>query len=253
MGLLPLGDDIPRRYIGHPAVTWLIVGLCVIVFVYQLSLGEMGFTRSLYGYGLIPSVLLGGDTLSPDLVRLPAWLTLFTSQFLHGSWMHLIGNMLFLWIFGDNIEDSMGHLRFAVFYLLCGALAGLAFAASGPSVEAPTVGASGAIAAVLGAYIVLHPRARILVLIGFWPLRMPAYLVLGIWILFQVLNAVYAQPDEAEVAFVAHVAGFFLGAILVYFFKREDVPMMSPETHHVLRISGIPMRRPGERGPWGSA
>jgi len=253
MGLLPIGDDTPRRYIGHPYVTWAIVGLCVIVFVGQQSLDEEGFTRSLYSYGVIPSVLVGGDTLSPDLARVPAWLTLFTSQFLHGSWMHLIGNMLFLWIFGDNIEDSMGHGRFVAFYLGCGALAALVFAFADPGAQVPTLGASGAIAAVLGAYIVLHPRARILVLIGFWPLRMPAYLVLGIWILFQVLNAVYAQPDEADVAFVAHVAGFFLGAILVYFFKREGVPMLSPETHHALRVYGLPQRRPGDRGPWGTA
>jgi membrane associated rhomboid family serine protease len=167
--------------------------------------------------------------------------------------MHLIGNMLFLWIFGDNIEDSMGHGRFLAFYLGCGALAGLAFALTDPSAHAPTIGASGAVAAVLGAYIVLHPRARILVLIGFWPVPMPAFLVLGIWILFQVLNAAYAQPEETNVAFMAHVAGFFAGAILVFFFKRRAVPMMSPSREAALRIYGLPHRRPGHRGPWGEA
>jgi membrane associated rhomboid family serine protease len=178
---------------------------------------------------------------------------LVTSQFLHGSWMHLIGNMLFLWIFGDNIEDSVGHLRFLVFYLLCGAIAGLAFAVSDPGVQAPTIGASGAIAAVLGAYIVLHPRARVLVLVGWWPVHMPAFLVLGIWILFQVLNAAYAQPNETDVAFLAHIAGFIAGAILVFFFKRRTVPMMSTSHDSNLRIYGLPHRRPGHRGPWGEA
>jgi membrane associated rhomboid family serine protease len=167
--------------------------------------------------------------------------------------MHLIGNMLFLWIFGDNIEDSMGHGRFLAFYLICGALAGLAFALTDPTVQAPTIGASGAIAAVLGAYIVLHPRARILVLIGLWPVHMPAFLVLGVWILFQVLNAVYAQPEETEVAFMAHVAGFFAGIILVFFFRRRTVPVMSPSRDAALRIYGLPHRRPGHRGPWGEA
>jgi len=253
MGLLPLSDDQPRRYIGYPYVTWAVVGACSVIFLVQQSLGESGFERALYSYGVIPSVLTGGDTLPPELYRVPAWLTLFTSQFLHGSWMHLIGNMLFLWIFGDNIEDSTGHGRFLAFYLLCGALAGLAFALSDPSAKAPTIGASGAIAAVLGAYIVLHPRARVLVLVGWWPVHMPAFLVLGIWILFQVLNAAYAQPDETDVAFLAHIAGFIAGMILIVFFKRRAVPMMSTSLDHSLRIYGLPQRRPGERGPWGEA
>jgi membrane associated rhomboid family serine protease len=253
MGLLPLSDDTQRRYIEYPLVTWGIVAVCVVVFVMQQSGGEQAFERGLYGYGVVPSVLVGEDRLSPELYRVPEWLTLFTSQFLHGSWMHLGGNMLFLWIFGDNIEDSMGHGKFLVFYLGCGAIAGLAFALTEPTVQAPTVGASGAIAAVLGAYIVLHPNARILVLVGFWPLRMPAFLVLGIWILFQVLNAAYAKPDQTEVAFAAHVAGFVAGAVLVYVFKRRTVPMMSTSQDHALRIYGLPRRRPGHRGPWGEA
>jgi membrane associated rhomboid family serine protease len=253
MGLLPLGDDIPRRWIAYPYATWGIVGVCVVVFLWQVSLGEKGFVASLYGYGVIPSVLVGGDTLDPRLARVPSWLTLFTSQFLHGSWMHLAGNMLFLWIFGDNIEDAMGHARFLVFYLLCGAIAGLGFALSDPAVSSPTIGASGAIAAVLGAYIVLHPRARVLVLVGFWPVHLPAFLLLGVWAGIQLLNASYAQPDEAEVAFWAHVIGFAAGVILVFFFKRRMVPMLNPTTRSDLRIVGLPMRRPGERGPWGSA
>ena len=253
MGLLPISDDTPRRYIEKPWVTSINVGTCSGVFLLQLGQGEGGFVRALYGYGVIPSVLLGNDELSPELYRVPGWLTLFTSQFLHGSWMHLIGNMLFLWIFGDNIEDSMGRVRFLVFYLLCGAIAGLAFALSDPSAQAPTIGASGAIAAVLGAYIVLHPRARVLVLVGWWPVRMPAFLVLGIWILFQVLNAAYAKPDEANVAFLAHVAGFIAGAILVFFFRRPGVPVMSISHDSNLRVYGLPQRRRGERGPWGDA
>jgi membrane associated rhomboid family serine protease len=253
MGLLPISDDTPRRYIDYPYVTWAIVGSCVVIFLMQLSGGDQGFERSLYSYGVIPSVLAGDMSLPPELQRVPAWLTLFTSQFLHGGWMHLIGNMLFLWIFGDNIEDSTGHVRFLVFYLLCGALAGLGFALSDPTVQAPTIGASGAIAAVLGAYIVLHPRARVLVLVGWWPVHMPAFLVLGIWILFQVLNAAYAQPDETDVAFLAHIVGFVAGVVLVFFFKRSAVPMMSDSRQSNLRIYGLPQRRPGERGPWGEA
>ena len=253
MGLLPLGDDIKRRRIAYPYFTWGIVGICVAVFLWQVSLGEDGFTRSLYGYGVIPSVLVGGDSLDPRLARVAAPLTLLTSQFLHGSWLHLGGNMLFLWVFGDNIEDAMGHVRFLVFYLLCGAIAGLVFAVSDPTVQSPTIGASGAIAAVLGGYIVLHPMARILVLAGFWLIHMPAFLLLGVWIGLQVLNAVYANPDELEVAFVAHVGGFVVGAILVFFFKRRPVPMLSTSKDSNLRVVGLPTRRPGERGPWGTA
>jgi membrane associated rhomboid family serine protease len=253
MGLLPLGDENPRRWIGHPYFTWGIVGFCVGVFLWQVTQGEDGFTRALYGYGVIPTVLLGPHTLDPQIERVPAWATLITSQFLHGSWLHLGGNMLFLWVFGDNIEDSMGHGRFLVFYLLCGALAGLGFALSDPSGEAPTIGASGAVAGVLGGYIVLHPKVRILVLIGIWLIRIPAFLVLGIWIGLEILNALYMKAGESEVAFWAHVVGFFAGAILVCFFKRRAVPLLSRSQEPTLRIVGLPRRNPGERGPWGQA
>src|SRR5262245_41759253 len=114
MGLLPLSDDEPRRFIAYPYVTWTTVGACAVVFLTPQAAGEGAF----YSYGVVPAVLIGDKSLPAELYRVPAWLTLFTSQFLHGGWMHLIGNMLFLWIFGDNIEDSTGHLRFLAFYLL---------------------------------------------------------------------------------------------------------------------------------------
>ena len=157
----------------------------------------------------------------------PAAATLLTSMFLHGGWLHLIGNMLYLWIFGDNVEDAMGHGRFVLFYLVCGLAAALAQAGLDPGSEVPMVGASGAISGVLGAYLMLHPRAHVLVLIPLGILtqlvRLPALIVLAFWFGLQLFQQLSAPPGQGGVAFMAHIGGFVAGMALVPLFKRPRV------------------------------
>ncbi len=160
--LIPLRDDNPTQL--TPVVSYAIIAACVLVFLWQISLGA-NQQAAVYSLGLIPTVLLQGASLPPELTTVPPLATVFTSMFLHGGWLHLIGNMLYLWIFADNIEDAMGHGRFVVFYLLCGIAAALAQALPAPGSEIPMIGASGAISGVLGAYLLLHPRAHVMVLI----------------------------------------------------------------------------------------
>ncbi len=162
----------------------------------------------------------------------PATMSVVTSMFLHGGWMHLISNMLYLWIFGDNVEDSMGHFRFVVFYLLCGVAAVFAQALPNPTSEIPMIGASGAISGVLGAYILLFPHARVLVAIpiGFYihTMRMPAAAVLGIWFVMQLISSLAASGSGGGVAFRAHLGGFFAGMILIPLFKYSRFRLRSP-------------------------
>jgi rhomboid family protein len=225
--LIPLKDSNPLRWIGFPYVTVALIAACVLTFLWQLSLGATG-NRIVYALGAIPAVLTGDRALPPDLALVPAPLTLVTSMFLHGSWLHLGGNMLFLWIFGDNVEDAMGHVRFLVFYLLCGVLAALAHVAADVHSVIPTVGASGAISGVLGAYLILHPRAEVLTLFFRFFVTLPAFVVLGVWIGLQALNAYLETGGEAGggVAWWAHIGGFVAGAVLVVPFRRKSVPLL---------------------------
>jgi membrane associated rhomboid family serine protease len=208
----------------------VIIALCVLVFFWELSLGRAA-QQAFYAYGAIPAVVLGGKTLPPQVDMIPAWATVLTSMFMHGGWMHIIGNMLYLWIFGNNVEDAMGHKRFIVFYLVCGIIAFLAHGMGNVGSEVPTVGASGAISGVLGAYLLLHPHARVLVLIplGFflYTARFPAGLVLVIWFGFQLLSSALTPADQAGVAFGAHIGGFVAGIALIPFFKYRRVPLFS--------------------------
>ena len=166
---------------------------------------------------------------------MPPTLTVFTSMFMHGGWMHLIGNMLYLWIFGNNIEDSMGHVRFVIFYLLCGVAAVFAQALPNTDSTIPMIGASGAISGVLGAYLLLFPRAHVLVLIplGFYAhtTRLPAMVVLGFWFLLQLLNSALADPGQGGVAFGAHIGGFIAGMVLLPLFKHRHVRLFAPPRH----------------------
>jgi membrane associated rhomboid family serine protease len=187
--------------------------------------------RSILVYGLIPSVLFGTDQLDPQLAPMSPPATLVTSIFLHGDWMHLVGNMLFLWVFGDNIEDSMGHWRFLLFYFICGAAAGLAQAAAMPLSQEPTVGASGAVAGVLGAYIVLHPKVKVLVLAMKWfPLYLPAYFILALWLLTQIASVLFGIGGQ--IAWWAHIGGFVAGALLVVPFRDKRVPLFDQGVPH---------------------
>ena len=156
---------------------------------------------------------------------------MLTALFLHASWLHLLGNMLFLWIYGDNVEDAMGHFKFLVFYLICGATAALAQAWSEPASQIPMIGASGAIGGVLGAYLMLHPRVKVLVLfLPIFPIRIPAFIVIGLWVGTQVVAVVY--QEASNVAFWAHLGGFAAGVALVPFFKRANVPLYDGNVAH---------------------
>jgi membrane associated rhomboid family serine protease len=225
--LIPLKDDNPTR--SMPVVSYSIIVLCVLVFLWQMSLGPTDGQAAIYALGLIPAVLLQDASLPSEIAIVPPAATVFTSMFLHGGWLHLIGNMLYMWIFADNIEDSMGHARFIVFYLLCGIAAAMAQALPAPASEIPMVGASGAISGVLGAYLLLHPRAHVLVLVplGFFSqiARLPALLVLGLWFVLQLVSELGA-PEGAGVAFRAHIGGFVAGMLLIPVFKRRRVRLL---------------------------
>jgi membrane associated rhomboid family serine protease len=228
--MIPLRDDNPS---GTPQiVTIALIVMCVLVFLWQLSFGAQGGERIVYALGVVPASLLGQGQLPAELSLVPPWMTVFTSMFMHGGWMHLIGNLLYLWIFGDNVEDSMGHGRFVVFYLLCGIAAVLAQALPDPSSTIPMVGASGAISGVLGAYLLLYPHARVLVAIplGFLlhTMRIPAGLVLVLWFGLQLFSSASAQPGQGGVAFRAHIGGFIAGMILIPLFKQRRVRLRLP-------------------------
>jgi membrane associated rhomboid family serine protease len=227
MFTLPLSDDNPTR--RTPIVTYVIIATCVGVFLWQASLGPRAGQAIVYSLGMIPAVLFGSAQLPSELRLIPAPASVATSMFLHGGWMHLLGNMLYLWIFGNNVEDSMGRVRFLVFYLLCGTAAALVQGLAAPQSQVPMIGASGAIGGVLGAYLVLHPRAnvRMLFIILFFIriVSVPAAVVLGLWFILQFVSGATTPTtgDDGGVAFWAHVGGFLAGAVLIPFFKRRDV------------------------------
>jgi len=244
--MFPIADDNPR--IDTPYVTWTIIGICVLVFFWQLSLGANGGEIAVYQFGMIPARLFGGAELDPELVAVPAWTTVFTSMFMHGGWLHLGFNMLFLWIFGDNVEDSMGHARYLAFYLLCGIAAALAQSLVNPSSTTPMIGASGAISGVLGAYLLLHPYAtvRTVIFLGIFAtmMHLPAMIVLGLWFVMQLVSAALGSAGQPGVAFWAHIGGFIAGMALIPLFKKPNVPLLQPARYRPFQIE----RR---RGPWG--
>lgn len=227
--MFPLHDDNPTQRV--PFITITLIVMCVLIFFWQLSLGP-SVQLAIVSLGAIPAVILGPETLPPELTIVPAWATVFTSMFLHGGWMHLIGNMLYLWIFGDNVEDVMGHGRFVVFYLLCGIVALLANALPDTQSVVPMIGASGAISGVLGAYLLLYPRARVLVAIpfGFFihTTRLPAAWVLIFWFALQIFNTWLAGDQQGGVAWGAHIGGFLAGMVLIPFFRRPGVRLFAP-------------------------
>jgi membrane associated rhomboid family serine protease len=226
--MIPLHDDNPTE--RTPVVTITCIAVCVLVFVYQTSLPARLGDAFIYQYGAIPALVFGQTNLPEMSVAIPAYATLITSMFLHGGWMHLIGNMLYLWVFGNNIEDVIGHAKYVLFYLACGILAALSHALTDPSSPIPMVGASGAISGVLGAYVLLFPRARVLVLIpGLGTTRVAAGVVLGMWFIMQLLSGGMSLGSKAEgVAFFAHIGGFLAGMVLIGLFKRRNVLFFAP-------------------------
>ncbi len=212
----PLYDDNPTSI--RPYVTQFIVFVCTIVFVFQFLAGMPG--QIFLDFGFIPDRFFSNSFFD---------LTIISSMFLHGGIAHIVGNMVYLWIFGDNVEESMGRTRFVLFYITCGLIAALSQALVNPDSNIPMVGASGAIAGVLGAYLMLHPRANVscfvFLIIFIQVIRIPAFLVLGFWILGQFFNLPSSLQDEGGVAYLAHIGGFIAGMILVPLFKKRDVKL----------------------------
>lgn len=229
--MIPLRDDNPTSI--TPFVTYAFIAACVLVFLWQMSLGEKGFEAAVLALGVIPATLLGDARLPPELYLVPPVATVFSSMFLHGGFMHLAGNMLYLWIFGNNIEDSMGHVRFVIFYLLCGVAAVLAQAWPNPESTIPMIGASGAISGVLGAYLLLFPRAHVLVLLPLGAFSrlvpLPAMVVLGFWFVLQLISSALSDGSQGGVAFGAHIGGFVAGMILIPVFKYRHVRLFAPK------------------------
>ncbi len=227
---LPLKDSNPLKVIPFQIVTVALIAACVATFLWQFSLPEEAGFEAVLSFGMIPAVIFDFEELPPDLAVIPAGATLITSMFMHGGWLHLGGNMLYLWVFGDNIEDAMGHVRFIVFYVLCGTAAALVHGLSDPDSISPLIGASGAVSGVLGAYLLLHPKVRVIVLLFYRvPLPLPAFIVLGGWVALQAYN-IYLDGGMPDVdgggtAWWAHVGGFVAGMGLILVMKRRDVPL----------------------------
>src|SRR5437660_9367602 len=226
--MIPLRDATPR--FSTPYITYFLIILNVVVFLYEAMLGapsHAALNALLFQFGVVPrvdtAILAGSTALSPALAVIP----LFTSMFLHGSWLHVIGNMWFLWLFGDNIEDYLGHFRYLVFYLLSGVAASVTHIVLNPSSRIPSVGASGAIAGVMGAYFILYPRARVLT--WFPPIflfHVPAWLMLGYWFLSQFVSGAATSIAETTqttggIAFWAHVGGFVAGILMIKVFPER--------------------------------
>jgi membrane associated rhomboid family serine protease len=233
--MFPLRDDNPTT--KAPIVTIGLIVVNVLVFLYQVSLGPRGGQLFVYQYGAIPAVVVGTESLPARIGAVPPLLSLFTNMFLHGGWMHLIGNMWYLWIFGDNIEEAMGRVRYIIFYLVTGFLASISHVLSNIGSTIPSIGASGAISGVLGAYLLLYPRARVLTLIFLgWFIRLiyiPAGFVLGFWFVLQLLSGgMSAGQDVGGVAFWAHIGGFVAGMLLVGLFKRREIHFFNPPRYH---------------------
>jgi len=225
--VIPLRDTIPSR--RAPVVTVALIAVNLLVFLHETALGPY-LPEFVHAYGLVPGRLvhwteLGGNPLDPA-----RFLPLFTSMFWHGGWLHLIGNMLYLWIFGDNVEDRLGHLRYLLFYMGCGLAAALTQVALSPDSMLPTVGASGAIAGVLGAYLISFPRSRVVTLVPIfifpWIVEIPAIAYLVLWFLMQLVAGVatLGQADMGGVAWWAHIGGFVAGLLAVGFVAPSPRP-----------------------------
>jgi membrane associated rhomboid family serine protease len=219
--VIPIYDNDPLEQSHRAYVNWTLIIINVAVFLVQINASDdtsLAMTRDL---ALIPAAVAGKVTLGGNL---PPILSVFTYMFLHGGWSHILGNMLFLWVLGDNIEDAMGHLRYFFFYLLCGAAGGIAFLLSGPDAIVPLVGASGAVAGVVAAYLMLRPCAKITFLaFGFVPLRLGSVWVLGAWVLIQIWNVINIHGGET--AWWAHIGGLAVGAALTVVLRRPDVTL----------------------------
>lgn len=233
--MFPYRDENPTVINPYVTIALILANVASWIFIQGLGVDAALMAHSLCDLSVIPGELTGMArgirfAVTPGYVCVvdarPEWYTLLSMQFLHGGWLHLIGNMLFLWVFGNNIEDSMGHLRFLVFYLTCGVLAALTHIWMDPASPIPTVGASGAISGVLGAYLLLYPRARVWmalpIIIYIYRFSLPAWVFLIYWIGIQLVSGMADQAGGGGVAFWAHVGGFVAGLLLIPFFRRKN-------------------------------
>jgi len=228
--MLPIGDDNSDRRFA-PMVNYLLIAVNVLVFVFLQGMG--GNEKFTYAFSTVPAEILTGNDIVSGVLEptpVPVYLTLITSMFMHGGWAHLLGNMLFLWVFGDNIENRVGHSRYLIFYLVCGIIASLAHVfVSGASSEIPSLGASGAISGVMGGYLLLFPSRRVRVWMGRGIGEVPAYVALGIWIVLQVIMGMGLLGGEQTgggVAYAAHIGGFIAGLALIKLFdirSKRDI------------------------------
>jgi rhomboid family protein len=224
---IPLSDDNPLRSIRFQWVTVGLIAANLLVFIWQVAGTGPSVAAS---FAVIPSELfevriLGGSAHGPyDMLAVPEGYTLLTYMFLHGDIIHLVSNMLFLWVFGDNVEDAMGHLKYLVFYVVCGVAAALAHAVMLPTSPLPLIGASGAVAGVIAAYLILHPRVLVWVLVfRIIPLKISAAWVLGVWVATQFLMIMFSHPNQ--IAWWAHIGGMAVGAVLIVFMRRPGMPL----------------------------
>ena len=215
----PLYDRNPLKVIRFQTVTAALVVANVLVFLYTgVVLDDVEAQRLYLSFGTVPAVLTGKAVLAANLVQVPAILTPVTSLFIHGGWLHLIGNMAFLWVFADNVEDSFGHVRFLLFYLFCGVVAAMAHVVLDPASRVPLVGASGAISGVVASYLLLFPRSQVLSLFGVFPVSLPALWLLLAWLAFNVISFLLAPTGEG-VAWSAHIGGFAAGFVITWLFR----------------------------------
>ncbi len=222
--MIPLRDDQHR--FSTPFLNYFLIGLNLLIYLFEATLDPRSLQRLLLHLGVVPAHLTALVTGTRHLDPVAVVLTIFTSMFLHGSWLHVIGNMWFLWIFGDNVEDYLGHFNYLLFYLLSGVAAALAQVLLTPNSVVPTIGASGAIAGVLGAYFVLYPRARVLTWFFVFFIHIPAWIVLGYWFVIQFLSGAatslaYAGNSSGGIAFWAHVGGFIAGIVMIKIFPER--------------------------------
>jgi len=231
MFFFPFKDDNPTS--SRPIISWALISICSLIFFYQLSLSIFDFNNFVRYFGITPFKLINNTN--------DQWFTVLSSMFVHGNLTHLAGNMVYLWIFGDNIEDSMGSGKFIIFYLLSGIGAAFLQAIIDPSSSIPMIGASGAIAGVLGGYLLLHPKSNVNVLmwiiIFISVIRVPAFIVLGFWIVGQFFNASFGS--EGGVAYFAHIGGFIAGMLLIPFFKRADVSLFQEAHSQAFQSSNV--------------
>ena len=251
---IPLHDANNLRHIDAQYVTIGLIVANVVVFFLTASGGQDLAEAAVIGFGYIPSTIFNIAERPPELAYVPDGATYITYSFLHGDFWHLVGNMLFLWTFGDNVEDALGHVRYFIFYLLCAAAGAFVHGLIIPDSQAPLIGASGAIAGIVAAYLMLHPKVKIwLLAFGRIPLRIPAWIALALWIGFQFLMLTVMGEDE--VSWAAHVGGIIAGAVLVLVLRRRGVPLFDQEIVMPRAVSvetePSPRQASSPSGPWG--